>query len=90
MSEGAYYPNAYLSHIRNVKRGLRSRTRILAILEKGSADAKTIAKGAQMQYAVVMHHLKLLHAEGIVGQKGSRPLAWMVTGMGQKRLIDTC
>jgi predicted transcriptional regulator len=90
MSEGAYHPNAYLSRVRNVKRGLRSRTRILAILDKGSADAKTIAKEGQMHYAVVMHHLKLLHAEGIVGQRGSRPLAWIVTGMGQKRLVDTC
>jgi len=89
MSKETYHPKAYLSHIRNIKRGLMSRTQILAVLERGHAEAKIIAKEAGMRYSVVMHHLKLLRAEGIVDQRGSRPVVWTLTGIGQKRLVDT-
>ena len=83
-----YHPNAYLLAIRNVKLGLQARTKILGVLEKHSVDAKTIGKEARMSYGVVMHHLRLLEAEGTVERKGSRPHVWMLTGLGQKRLVN--
>jgi len=83
-----YHPNAYLLAIRNVKLGLRARTKILGVLEEHSVDAKTIGKEARMPYGVVMHHLRLLEAEGTVERKGSRPHVWMLTGLGQKRLVN--
>jgi predicted transcriptional regulator len=88
MSKANYHPNAYLSRIRNVKRGLRARTRVLVVLDKNSADAKAIGKEAELHYSVVIHHLNLLRAEGIVEQKGTKPHVWAVTGMGQKRLVE--
>jgi DNA-binding transcriptional ArsR family regulator len=87
MSRGAYHPKAYLSNIRNIKLGLRARTRILNILDKGSFDAKTIVAETGMHYGVVVHHLKLLGAEGIVERKQSKPYIWVLTGFGQKRLV---
>ncbi|HVP26387.1 MAG TPA: ArsR family transcriptional regulator [Candidatus Bathyarchaeia archaeon] len=84
-----YHPNAFLSNIKNIKRGLKARTSVLTALEKGSADASTIAKGVELHYNVVMHHLKLLMNEGIVVRKGSKPHVWTLTGMGQKRLVGT-
>ena len=86
MDREVYHPNAYLVDFRNVKPGLRARTRILSALEKGSADAKTIAKRTGLHYGVVMHHLKLLEARGIIQRKGSRSSIWVLTGLGQKRL----
>ena len=86
MVKEVYHPNAYLVDFRNVKPGLRARTRILDALERGSAGAKTIAKRTKLHYGVVMHHLKLLKAKGIVQRKGSRPFIWALTGLGQKRL----
>jgi len=83
-----YHPNAYLTDIRNVKLGLRARTQILNVLEKRQADAKTIGSEANMPYRVVMHHLKLLEAEGTVERRGSRPYVWVLTGLGQKRLVN--
>jgi DNA-binding transcriptional ArsR family regulator len=88
MLKEAYHPNAYLSNIKNIKLGLRTRSKILSILDKGSADAKTIAKETGMRYGVIMHHLRLLEAEGIVERKGSKPHTWTVTGLGQKRLVN--
>ncbi|MEM3641955.1 MAG: winged helix-turn-helix domain-containing protein [Candidatus Bathyarchaeia archaeon] len=88
MLKEAYHPNAYLSNIKNIKLGLLARTKILSVLDKGSADAKAIVKETGMRYNVVMHHLRLLEAEGIVERKGSRPHVWTITGFGQKRLVN--
>ncbi|MGB9959321.1 MAG: winged helix-turn-helix domain-containing protein [Candidatus Bathyarchaeales archaeon] len=86
MTKEGYHPNAYLAGFKNVKLGLKARTAILNLLERGNADAKAIARDAGMPYGVVMHHLKLLEASGIVQRKGGRPYVWAVTGLGQKRL----
>jgi DNA-binding transcriptional ArsR family regulator len=86
MDREGFHPNAYLVDFRNVKPGLRARTRILSALEKGSGDAKTIAKRTGLHYRVVMYHLKLLEAREIIQRKGNRPSIWVLTGLGQKRL----
>jgi predicted transcriptional regulator len=88
MFKEIYHPNAYLASIRNVKLGLKARTRILNVLERRSIDAKAIAEETGAFYGVVMHHLRLLEAEGIVERKGSKPHAWVLTGLGQKRLVS--
>ena len=88
MLKKVFHPNAYLTNIRNVTRGLRARTRILYVLEKKSAVAKTIVKEAGLSYGVVLHHLKLLMADDIVDRKGGRPYSWTLTGLGQKRLAN--
>jgi predicted transcriptional regulator len=86
MLKETYHPNAYLASIKNMKLGLRARTKILNVLEKLSDDAQEIAKESGLRYGVVMHHLKLLAAEDIVERKGGRPYVWGLTGIGQKRL----
>jgi len=86
MTKRVYHPNAYLVDFRNVKLGLKARTRILNVLEKISADAKTIAEQAGLSYRVVMHHLKLLETRRLVQRKGRRRAIWKITGLGQKRL----
>jgi len=88
MLREAYHPKAYLSNIKNIKRGLQARTRILDILDRRSVDAKTISKETGMHYGVVMHHLRLLEAEGIIERRQSKPLIWTLTGLGQKRLVN--
>jgi len=89
MLKEAYHPNAYLSSIKNIKRGLRARTRVLGILEKHSADAKAVSAEAEMSYGVVVHHLRLLEIEGIVERKGGKPHCWSLTGLGQRRLSNS-
>lgn len=86
MPKEVYHPNAYLADFRNVKPGLKARTAILNVVEKGNADAKKIAMEAGLPYGVVMHHLKLLEVKGIVQKKGGHPSIWELTGLGQKQL----
>ena len=88
MLREAYHPKAYLSNIKNIRRGLQARTRILDVLDKRSVDAKTIAKETGMHYGVVQHHLRLLEAEEITERGQSKPHIWVLTGLGQKRLVN--
>jgi predicted transcriptional regulator len=89
MLKETYHPNAYLENIRNIKLGLKARTQVLNFLEGRSLDAKTVAKETGLFYGVVMHHLRLLEAEGVVVRKGSKPYVWTLTGVGQKRLVNS-
>jgi predicted transcriptional regulator len=84
----AYHPNAYLQNVRNVKSGLSARTKILSVLDKQSADSATVARNVAMSYAAVQHHLRLLEEEGTVRRVGKRPCSWLLTGLGQKRLVS--
>ena len=80
------HPNAYLKNIRNVSCGLKARTKILNSLESKASDGVKIAKDGSLSYSVAMHHLRLLENEDIVHRRGRRPIYWVATGLGQKRL----
>jgi len=74
--------------VRNVSKGLRTRSKILQILDSSPSTASRLAKATSLAYGVVMHHLRLLACEGIVDRKGGRPYYWFPTGLGQKRLAS--
>jgi hypothetical protein len=73
--------------VKNVKGGLKARTRILNALEKRASSAAFVAKEKSLSYGVVTHHLRLLENEGTVNRKGKRPYFWLLTGLGQTRLV---
>ncbi|MGD6934672.1 MAG: ArsR/SmtB family transcription factor [Candidatus Bathyarchaeia archaeon] len=83
---GAFHPNAYLKNVRNVRCGLKARTKILVLLDSQYSSACELANKTGMSYNVVMHHLRLLCREGIVDRKGGRRYVWLPTGVGQTRL----
>ena len=89
MMKETYHPNAYLSSIRNNKRGLQARTKVLSILDKHPGNAGTLSAEATLPYRVVLHHLILLMAEDIVERRKGKPYVWVLTGRGQKRLVDS-
>jgi len=82
-----YHPKAHLQKIKNIRNGLGTRTKILDALDLRPSDAGTIAKETSLSYAVVLHHLWLLEDEDTVTRKGKKPCSWLLTGIGQKRLI---
>jgi DNA-binding HxlR family transcriptional regulator len=90
MVRDTFHPNSYLSEIKNIRRGLKARTLVLNVLERHSVDARSLAGEAEIGYGVVIHHLRLLEAEGIVDRKGGKkPHVWVLTGAGQKRLLNS-
>lgn len=80
------HPNAYLSKVRNIRKGLYARTKILLVLDIQGFSASKIALKSALSYAVVVHHLNLLKNEGIVERRGNKRYFWLLTGLGQKRL----
>ena len=85
--KGAYHPNAYVQNVKNVKAGLVARTKILNAIDKQPVSAPAISISIVMSYAGVMYHLHLLEKEETLCRKGRRPCIWILTGLGQKRLL---
>lgn len=79
------HPKAFLSKIKNVKRGVLTRSAILNTLEERRAlSASEIATLTGFSYRRVLHHLQLLRSENIVERYGS---TWRLTGVGQEALV---
>ena len=86
----SYNPNAYLAQRRNVRLGLVARTEILQVIGKQAFSIKNIKQVSGLKYAVILYHLKLLEEEKIVQrQGGKKPFFWTLTGVGQKRLVES-
>ncbi|MDR1993000.1 MAG: hypothetical protein LBQ98_05835 [Nitrososphaerota archaeon] len=82
-----WHPNAYLKTIRNVRSGLSARTKLLMLFEREAFSAAMLVQLSCLRYNVVMYHLRLLKCEGIVERKGNRRYIWLLSGLGQKRLV---
>ena len=89
MRKHPYHPRAYMTGMRNVQRGLASRTRIItSIEESGNSRASDIAKKAGLGKACVNYHLKLLAGQKVVrSKKIGRSNSWTLTTYGQERLF---
>lgn len=83
-----FHPKAFLLTKRNVKRGLRSRTKIIQTLEYDALTIRKICRATGLSYQVVAHHLRLLETEKVVIRKGKKPYSWELTGIGQQRLVN--
>lgn len=80
-------PRAYLSSIKNVRRGVDTRSKILDAISSRPSTSKKIAEEIGKSYSSVRRHLKIMEAEGIVRSfryKGK--LMWVQTGVGQTEL----
>ena len=85
----AYHPRAYLAGMKNVSRGLASRTKIVEALEAGKTKVAEISEKAKLGYSCVSYHLKLLlrHRVVHVAQTG-RTGRWTLTKYGQEKLFS--
>ncbi|MEM2875991.1 MAG: hypothetical protein QXL67_03440, partial [Candidatus Bathyarchaeia archaeon] len=61
---------------------------ILSAHEEKKSKAEETSIKTNLSYKSVLHHLKLLEREGIVGREGKRPYTWFLTGLGQLRLEE--
>jgi predicted transcriptional regulator len=67
--------------------GLRTRTKILLVLDVKFCSANELSHKTGFSYNVVLHHLRLLCREGVVEHKGGKRYVWLLTGVGQTRLV---
>lgn len=87
MFKEGYHPKAFLVHKRNVKRGLRVRSKIIAALEKEPLNARSLSEKVGVSYSSVLYHLHLLEAEK-TAIKHPKTRLWKLTGAGQQRLTN--
>ncbi len=82
-----YNPRAFLVGIKNVSRGLASRSEIIGSMENGKATVSAISEDSKLGRACVSYHLKLLLKQKTVkvavsGREGH----WSLTKSGQAKL----
>jgi len=80
------HPKAYLATKRNVKTGLRSRSKILFVLEEAKRGASDISKRSGLGYDCVIYHLRSMKKERLIERSRQRPYVWALTMFGQQRL----
>ena len=77
-----------MSGMRNVSRGLESRTKILEIMEKGKTHIRDISEKAGLSTSCVGYHLKLLSKQRVVNMtQTGRAGRWTLTKYGQEKLF---
>ena len=86
MTRTEIHPKARLSTKRNVKAGLRARSKILFTLEEARRGTPDIAKRSGLGYGCIMYHLRTMRIERLVERSKRRPYVWELTGFGQQRL----
>jgi len=76
--------------MRNVSRGLASRTKIIENMEKGKNNIPEISEKAGLSQSCVGHHLRLLLKQRVVtvAQSG-RVGRWTLTKYGQEKLFSS-
>lgn len=80
------HPKAYLSMIRNVKRGLTVRSKLISVLETGPKRLNEICEATKLSYSTVFHHMALMEKQRVVSKGGKKPYEWRLTGYGQQPL----
>ncbi|MCL7383390.1 MAG: winged helix-turn-helix domain-containing protein [Thaumarchaeota archaeon] len=82
-------PRAYLARIKNVKKGVNTRSKILEVIKSRPLTLKSIAEQVGKSGSSIRRHLKNMEAEGIVkSQRYKGRIIWMTTGVGQKAIEE--
>lgn len=80
---GEVDPRAYLRYVRNVRKGIETRTKILNLLSEGPRTIDNLSKDLGLSKSTVRKHMVRLEKERIVEREGRRRASWKLTGYGQ-------
>jgi predicted transcriptional regulator len=74
--------------MKNVGRGLASRTKIIQAMEQGRTSILDISERSKLGRACVSYHLKLLLRQKFVSvTQAGRAGRWVLTKYGQEKLV---
>lgn len=78
---------AFLRLIRNNRRGLLTRSRVIEALTLSTGTTtRSLMVAAELRYRTVLHHLRLMKAEGIVKRMDEGK--WVLTELGQQSIEE--
>ncbi|MEM2083799.1 MAG: winged helix-turn-helix domain-containing protein [Nitrososphaerota archaeon] len=83
-------PRAYLQKIRNNKKGIKTRSKIIKILKRNNKlTIKEISKTISRSRTVIRRHLKNLEREGIIiKNKTGKTNIYSLSGIGQRQIEE--
>ena len=85
----AYHPRAYLAGMKNVNRGLTSRTKIIGAIEQGKTRVLEISEKSKLGHGCVSYHLRLLLKQKVVSMtRTGRTGRWTLTKYRQEKLFS--
>ena len=82
----SYESLSYLTVIRNVERGVKTRTLIIRALRRGCESIREISEATGMKYQTILRHLRNMEREGVILRRSGNPCKWILTGKGQQNL----
>ena len=83
------YPRAYLRRIRNVRRGVSTRSKIIDALKQRPLTVNELAELIQLSPSTIRRHLRNMSRERIVLKfKSEGKMLWRLTGIGQAALEE--
>ncbi len=82
-----YEPQSHLTVIRNVNRGLKTRTLIIKALKSGCTSIEEVSKTTGISYQTLFKQIKNLEKEGVVIKRKGRPVKWFLTDKGQRSIL---
>ncbi|MBS7610774.1 winged helix-turn-helix transcriptional regulator [Candidatus Bathyarchaeota archaeon] len=82
-----YEPQSYLTVIRNVNRGLKTRTLIIKALKSGCTNIKEISKITGVNYQTIFKQIRNMEREGVAIKHEGKPVKWLLTDRGQKSIL---
>lgn len=86
---GPIHSRAFLRLVRNVRKGLLTRSRIIELLSERACTMKQLAQEIGLSESSVKRHLDNMLAEGIVEKVKYRgKILWKLSGYGQLDLEE--
>ncbi len=83
-----FHPNAYIPHLRNKKKGLKARTKILNEISDIAISLKELKEKTNLTNSSLTYHLKLLEKNKFIQKKktSKNMINIKITGLGQKNI----
>ena len=83
-----FEPKAFLRRIKNVEKGLNTRSEIVKIMESKPSTVSEIAEKLNLSYGAIREHLIKMLDEGICTRTEKIPYKYSLTGIGQKSIKE--
>jgi len=85
----AVEPLAYLARMRNTRRGISSRTKLIRQMRRGERSVSDLGRMSGLSESTVRYHLKNMSKERLVARSAKkRGGMWRLTGAGQRTIEE--
>jgi predicted transcriptional regulator len=82
-------PKAYLTRVKNVRRGLEARSKLVEALSAKGLTIQDLCEAVNMRPGKARYHLQNMMKDGVVKKRrNGRRVIWELTGTGQASIEE--